>query len=147
MSNRNNPREKSQNVIFLIEKLKKFYGVKTDIQLARELGINQSTLSNWKRRNVLPCDVIITKCENVSLDWLFRDEDVPDGKWKSTTEVAKENAPFFQRYGLTANPLEVIERLEREVETLEQENKDLRIRLRQAEKMFAQTIEILKPTS
>ena len=61
-------------------KLKKHYGLKSDKDLADFLGIAQPTISNWKQRNTFDFEVIASKCKDVSLDWLFRGEDITASK-------------------------------------------------------------------
>ncbi len=63
----------SQNAEKTITRLKAHYGVSTDTALAKALGVSVSTVNGWYDRGV-SCKTVIEKCENVSLDWLFRDQ-------------------------------------------------------------------------
>lgn len=68
-------RKNLQNVSSVIDRLLEWYNV-TETQLAEKLGITQPAISNWRRRNTMDYGLVITKCEGVSLDWLFRGEGV-----------------------------------------------------------------------
>lgn len=46
-----------QAVLENIERMKVLYGVKTDEELARKLGIGKSTVAAWRRRNSIPASV------------------------------------------------------------------------------------------
>lgn len=72
-------RKKELDVHGIIERTKAFLGIKTDIELASILNINQSAVSAWKRRGNINLNSIITICSNVSLDWLIYGEGTPDG--------------------------------------------------------------------
>ncbi len=56
----------------VIERLRIAFSVQTDSDLAKCLGISKSALSNWKTRNSLDLELIDTKCEHLSLEWVFR---------------------------------------------------------------------------
>lgn len=82
-----------ENVLGQIERLKKVYSAKKNIQLlqalgfdentvtecktdtalARALGVDKNTVSVWKKRNEIPINVLkkVSKNENISLDWLL----------------------------------------------------------------------------
>ncbi len=67
-------REKLQNVKEVIDRLKMALKVKTDTELAKHLGVNQSTISVWKTRKSINWDLIITKCKDINIDWLLTGE-------------------------------------------------------------------------
>ena len=66
--------KKSNSAIDILEKLKKIYKFDNDSQLARFLGIRPNTLSTWKSRDTIDYKLIIAKCNEVSLSWLFSGE-------------------------------------------------------------------------
>ncbi|MFV0141052.1 helix-turn-helix domain-containing protein [Empedobacter falsenii] len=57
---------------YIIDEIKKHLGFTKDSELADFLGIGQSTISNWRRRNTLDYELILSKCEDLDANWLFR---------------------------------------------------------------------------
>lgn len=55
-----------------IERLKFKLGLKSDTELSAYLGISQPLISAWKNRNSIDIDLIITKCNDIDLNWLLR---------------------------------------------------------------------------
>lgn len=57
----------------ILEKIKQFKGLKRDIHLAKLFKVKPSTVSSWRKRNNLPLDVIVTFCEDesINLSWLL----------------------------------------------------------------------------
>nr|DAY08986.1 MAG TPA: CI repressor [Caudoviricetes sp.] len=68
------------DVRLIIERMKEVLGKENDKALSEELGVARTTFSNWKNRNNMPIDMILTFAQNynLSLDWLI---------------YGKENAP------------------------------------------------------
>jgi hypothetical protein len=56
----------------IVERLKEHYSFSEDKELAVYLGINNQKVYNWKKRNTLDLTVILAKCPDVDLNWLFR---------------------------------------------------------------------------
>ena len=83
-------------------RMKKAADCKTDKELAKYLEINTTTLSMWKSREKVDYDLIFTKFEHVSLDWLIRghehkdelpvDQDVIN---QNIAELAADNREFI----------------------------------------------------
>src|SRR5262245_3490641 len=61
-------------VTTIIERIRSHYAFATDAEVAEFLEISPSTLSTWKRRQTLNHDLVIAKCKEIDLDWLFRGE-------------------------------------------------------------------------
>lgn len=57
----------------ILNKIISRYGLRTKAELAKHLGVSPQTLSNWYGRDTLDHDVIIDKCPDLDLNWLFRD--------------------------------------------------------------------------
>lgn len=55
------------DTLSLITEMKRRAGVKTDTELAEILGLSQSTVSTWRRRNIVP-DQVILKLEIALLE-------------------------------------------------------------------------------
>lgn len=62
----------------LFDKLKAFYGVEQNLELAEILQVSSSRLSNWKRRGSVDYEVIISHCvaNNIDLNSLFCDDNI-----------------------------------------------------------------------
>jgi transcriptional regulator with XRE-family HTH domain len=58
----------------ILNRLKEQKKFNTDLEFADFLGIKQSTLSTWRSRNTLDYELIIAKCDNLNLNWLFNGE-------------------------------------------------------------------------
>lgn len=63
-----------QSANSVINKLKIFYKLSDDKDIAEKLGISPATLSNWKRRNTYDSLLIIDKCKDIDLNWLFQSD-------------------------------------------------------------------------
>jgi len=61
-------------IISIIERLRVYYEVDTDTSLASFLGVRQNTISSWRSRGAIDLELIITKCDNINLNWLFFEE-------------------------------------------------------------------------
>ena len=62
-----------RNLNQIIDGLKKFFDLKNETEVAKFLGVEQNTLSSWKKRDKIPyekLDEIATKY-NLSMDWLL----------------------------------------------------------------------------
>ena len=65
-----------RNLNQIIDGLKKFFDLKNETEVAKFLGVEQNTLSSWKKRDKIPyekLDEIATKY-NLSMDWLLGDQ-------------------------------------------------------------------------
>ncbi len=60
----------------IIHRLSEALGTKTDADMAIQLGVSKSTISNWKARNTVPYEqcMEVTKREFLSLNWLLTGE-------------------------------------------------------------------------
>lgn len=59
------------NKTCILDKVKEFYGLKSNKALSEFLGVTKQTISNWYSRNTLDYDIILTKCKDVDLHWLL----------------------------------------------------------------------------
>lgn len=61
-----------------IERLKKVNNIKTNIDLSNFVEVDNTTISQWKKRNKIPkLHDIINKCDNIDLNWLLTGEGNP----------------------------------------------------------------------
>lgn len=58
----------------ILERVKEYFGVQSDSQLATLLGVKKSTLSNWKARNSIDYELLFTKCDRADIGWLIMGE-------------------------------------------------------------------------
>jgi phage repressor protein C with HTH and peptisase S24 domain len=71
------------NIIAIIEKLKKHFNIQKEVDLAKSLGIKQSTLATWKMRGTVNLKTILSKCIDIDLNWLLKDSDITNTKYFS----------------------------------------------------------------
>ncbi len=55
----------------IINRIKLHLGIKTDSEFAEFLGVKQPAISNWRRRNTIDYELIITKCNDINANWLL----------------------------------------------------------------------------
>lgn len=63
------------NVSKIIDKLKEYFNVKTDTDLAKSLGMSVSTVSNWRIRDSINYEIIFQNVKNVDYNWLLFDKE------------------------------------------------------------------------
>lgn len=63
------------NKTLILDKIKSYFSLKGNSELADFLGVTKQTISNWYARNSIDYDVVISKCtvidENIDLKWLL----------------------------------------------------------------------------
>ncbi len=55
----------------ILDRLKSAFNLSGNSELARFLGVAPNTITNWYNRNSIDFDIILPKCENLNLNWLF----------------------------------------------------------------------------
>ena len=62
------------NIEEVINKLKKIFNVKTDVELSRKLGFSDRVVTTWKQRNTLNFEKVIETAieKNIDLNYLFK---------------------------------------------------------------------------
>lgn len=50
------------------ERLKEYFNIKKDGEVAEKLGVTSSRYGNWKKRNTIPYEEIITLCEKENIN-------------------------------------------------------------------------------
>jgi hypothetical protein len=66
-----NEKKKKVFTELVYSRIKYYYDLKTDTELATFLGITSQAISNSVNRNTPNWNNIITKCEDLSVDWLL----------------------------------------------------------------------------
>jgi hypothetical protein len=113
----------------IIIKLKKELNLTTDKELYEYMGIMQGTFTNWRRRNSIPYEQIITICFNEKLDlnYIFSNKELEktsknDRKLSKTQKeiLTKLNNldPIQQKIILNKIDEEIIKNEEKEIEIL-----------------------------
>ncbi|MDR2936886.1 MAG: helix-turn-helix domain containing protein [Rikenellaceae bacterium] len=80
----------------ILIRLKSALGVVTDTELAEALGVKQNTISTWKTRGTIDFPLVISKCDNIDLNWLFLGEGSmlrADGLKASAQSIVHERDP------------------------------------------------------
>jgi hypothetical protein len=84
--------EKStQNVNYFLSRLKSALKLKSDADLCRHLGINPSTLSNWKSRKSLDYELIFDKCKDIDFHFVITGEHFQN----NTSHIVKEERASY----------------------------------------------------
>ncbi len=103
-------------IILIIERLSAYFKVDTNSALAKKLGVSATTLANWKSRNTIDYELLFTKCEGISFDWLFL------GKGKmhlKNYETSDQKAPLL----MTEDPVIYKEMIRAKEETIDAQKK------------------------
>jgi hypothetical protein len=82
----------------IVERLKEYYSFSEDKELAVYLGINNQKVYNWKKRNTLDLTIILAKCPDVDLNWLFRGVAL-NGKAREELEALKARIEALEKRG------------------------------------------------
>lgn len=61
-------------IFFIIERLKAYFQIVTDIELSKILEVKPNTISTWRNRNTIDWELIFAKCDNINLNWLLTGE-------------------------------------------------------------------------
>lgn len=84
-----------QNVNKIIDRAKEALEVTLDADFARKIGILPSTLTNWRKRGTINYPLLMSKCQDTSLDWLLTGHGVkrpPEGKDYEYSAAKDENS-------------------------------------------------------
>lgn len=94
------------DVVNIVDRMKLALDLKSSKELAKYLGVSDSSISNWIRRNTVPyaeC-VQITKRNNISMDWLlFGIGDSSSSKVENTPNVNSDEYVSVPMYDVTAS--------------------------------------------
>lgn len=63
--------KKSQIDQKILDRIRSAYKLASDNELAEFLGVKQNTITTWRRRESFNLDIIIQKCVDLNLNWLF----------------------------------------------------------------------------
>lgn len=58
----------------ILNRIKMAFDLKSDADLARFLGVKSTRVANWASRDKIDYEIIFTKCDLLSFDWLITGE-------------------------------------------------------------------------
>lgn len=87
--------EKSHKGTLIIDRLKQALEVKYDTDLADKMGIDRTVVANWKRRDSVNADVIISKCHHLDLNYIFTGVPLRHTDTK-VDSIQKASIPFYR---------------------------------------------------
>ncbi len=73
----------------VLDRIKEYYKLKGNAELARFLGVAPNTITNWYGRKTFDIDVIYTKCVDIDMNWLLTGE----GNMLRAESEKEENIP------------------------------------------------------
>lgn len=73
----------------VLDRIKEYYKLKGNAELARFLGVAPNTITNWYGRKTFDIDVIYTKCIDIDMNWLLTGE----GNMLSSESEKEEKLP------------------------------------------------------
>lgn len=81
--------EYKKDNLLILKQIKSHYGIKKDTDFAKFIGIPQSTLASWIKRNMFDYELIISKCNEIDANWLLtgKGEMLRNSKMNDTTNV------------------------------------------------------------
>ena len=97
-----------RNINHILQAIKDYKGFKTNASLAEYLGVSRSTISNWIARGSLDEHLILSKIPEITLRFLRTGE-----------------YPMTEQHDVIGNLLKRIERLERRLESIEKEKREV----------------------
>lgn len=77
------------NKPLVLDRIKEYYKLKGNAELARFLGVAPNTITNWYGRKTFDIDVIYTKCVDIDMNWLLTGE----GNMLSSESEKEEKLP------------------------------------------------------
>lgn len=90
--------KKSQNVNFILDRIKSKLGLDTDLALAKFLEVKPNTISSWRSRNTLDYELIIAKCDKLDFNWLFsQNANIEYEEYKSSFLVADNQEQYHNK--------------------------------------------------
>ena len=77
----------------VLDRIKEYYKLKGNAELARFLGVAPNTITNWYGRKTFDIDVIYTKCVDIDMNWLLTGE----GNMLSSDSEKEEKLPSLNQ--------------------------------------------------
>ena len=70
----------------ILNRIKSHYKFKFDAELARFLGVNESAFGNWRSRNIIKLELLITKCADLNPNWIINGQGRPTKEYDNFEE-------------------------------------------------------------
>lgn len=114
------------NTDLILNRIKQAKNIQKDAELARFLGITSGLLANWKTRNTYNLDILLTKCSDISLDWLLLGKgEMLRSEQEQQTPQKDNNLPDDYIPQLIASQHKYIHALEAEIKQLKEQIEQL----------------------
>lgn len=80
----------------MLESLIDYYSKGNKAKFATKIGISPQALSMWITRKSFDAELLYTKCEHISAQWLLSGEGDMIQKKESETDINNEDKAFYQ---------------------------------------------------
>jgi hypothetical protein len=97
----------------IIDRLKQYFMIDSDVELGKIFGLKQQTISAWRSRNTFDIHVILEKAQNINLNWLFFGE----GTMLRQSDIASDRTAS---YLVSPEELRRLRSLEKKVKELQE---------------------------
>lgn len=105
--------QNSRDSNFILNRLHAALKIRQNQELARYLGVEPSTLSSWRKRNIVDYGLIVDRVRGVNLHWLFTGEGEP---FLNGTNGDEQAGGERRRYLVTESEIEAIRDILRRVQ-------------------------------
>lgn len=105
----------------ILNRLKTALAIGADKELAEILGINKTTLSNWRARNSIDFPLVFSFCEHTNIDWLVTGRGEPNNIESAKPKLVVGNGDNDKLLDLIVEQAEEIGRLKERIAQLERE--------------------------
>ena len=82
--------DKSNDSSVIIERIKKFYKMKNDYEVAEYFGLSGVAVSNWRKRGI-NYDILLTKCDQTAVNYILYGSEPEMASPAVIDEVVQEN--------------------------------------------------------
>lgn len=105
----------------ILDKIKKKYGIKTDTELAKRLGLSSpAIISAWRDRNTLKIDLLLDAFPELDLNWLIKGEAIDTTDLQMQVNMLKkEKSDLENKVNEIEANIEKIEFLKGQISILE----------------------------
>lgn len=90
------------NKTLILDKIKSYFLLKGNSELAEFLGVTKQTISNWYARNSIDYDIVISKCtvidENIDLKWLLTTNTQQQNEKANDDDIARSVSYIEEEY-------------------------------------------------
>lgn len=93
-----------------ILRLKEFFNVKRDIELAKKLDIGHATIANWRKRDAMDINILLNRCPGMDWNWFLTGVTSNENKNITPNEAEKEIKILKEQNFQYATELEATEK-------------------------------------